>query len=74
MGKIKQVYMDKLIEPVPDRNPNRIFIYRRGEDDCIGIHFRNVSFKLTEDEFKEWQHEFGIAKQIVEQRDVFEDV
>lgn len=74
MGKIKKVYADNLIESSPDRSPNRIFIYKRGEDDMIGIHFRNISFKLTEEQFKEWQQAFKTAKAEFDKREVYEDV
>jgi hypothetical protein len=63
MGIIKKIYADQIINPKPDRQQNRIFIYQRGEDDQIGIHYRNISFKLTPQEFKEWQEAFKTARQ-----------
>ena len=74
MGKIKKVFVDKLINPVADRSSNRIFIYKRGEDSCIGIHFRNISFKLTEEQFEEWQDIFKKAKEIIEPKEILLDV
>lgn len=61
MGKILTTIEDKLILPVPDRNPNRIHIYKNhlGE---VTIHFRNFKIVLlTPEEIREWSQGFGVA-------------
>lgn len=61
MGIIKDIIEDRLIESEPDRNPNRIYIYRKPNDE-VSIHFRNIKITLiTPEEIKEWRDGFKIA-------------
>lgn len=61
MGKVKTVIEDRLIPSEPDRNSNRIYIYRKPNDE-VSIHFRNIKITLiTPEEIKEWREGFKIA-------------
>lgn len=60
MGKIKKVFVDKIIREIPDRNSNRIFIFEDGYG-TISVHFRNLKWTLTKEEFAEWQKTFKEA-------------
>lgn len=61
MGRVNRIIVDKLISPEPDRQPNRIFIYEGPEG--IAIHFRNVKWLLSKEEFTEWRRVFKEAKE-----------
>ena len=61
MGKVKNIIEDRLIPSEPDRNPNRIYIYRKPNDE-ISIHFRNIKITLlNQGEIEEWREGFRIA-------------
>lgn len=61
MGKVKTIIEDQLISPEPDRNPNRIYIYRKPNDE-VSIHFRNIKVTLiTPQEIQEWREGFRTA-------------
>ena len=52
MGKIAKNYYDELIDPVADRNSNRVRVYRAPNNE-ITIHFRNLKIVLhTEEEIR----------------------
>lgn len=61
MGKVAQTYWDKLIDPVSDRNANRVRVYRAPNDE-VTIHFRNLKIVLHNyDEIQEWKRGFTEA-------------
>ena len=61
MGQVSKIIEDKLISSTPDRNANRIYIYRKPNGE-ISIWFRNLKITLlTEEEIQEWKNGFKIA-------------
>ncbi len=60
MGKVIKKYYEELIPETPDRNPNRIFIFL-DQWNYVGIHFRNIKWQLTLEQFGEWQKVFKEA-------------
>ena len=61
MGVFKEIIEDRLIPSMPDRNSNRIYIYRKPNNE-VSIWFRNLKITLlTEEERKEWREGFKIA-------------
>lgn len=61
MGKVKDIIEDQLISPEPDRNANRIYIYRKPNDE-YSVHFRNIKVTLvTTQDIQEWREGFRIA-------------
>jgi len=61
MGVVSQIIEDKLISPSPDRNANRVYIYRKPNRE-VSIHFRNLKITLlNEDEVQEWRNGFKTA-------------
>lgn len=61
MGKVETTIADVLISEVPDRNANRIRIYRMENGEVI-IHFRNFKIMLlTPQEITEWRNGFAFA-------------
>lgn len=62
MGKVDTIIEDKLISLIPDRNANRIYIYRKMNLREVTIHFRHLKITLlAEDEIREWKEGFKIA-------------
>ena len=63
MGKILKTYYDELIDPVADRNSNRVRVYRAPNNE-VTIHFRNLKIVLhTEEEIQEWRAAFRQARE-----------
>jgi hypothetical protein len=61
MGIFKKIIEDRLISPIPDRNSNRIYIYRKPNNE-VSIWFRNLKITLlSEEEIQEWKEGFKIA-------------
>jgi len=61
MGEIKNIIDGKLISSDPDRNANRIYIYRKPNNE-VSIHFRNLKITLlNESEIQEWKEGFKTA-------------
>lgn len=61
MGKVEKLIYEKIIDPIPDRNSNRIRIHRAPNDE-ITIHFRNLKIVLhTREEQEEWSRGFKEA-------------
>lgn len=63
MGKIAKQLHEEVIDSVPDRWAEFLEI-----KDCdhntvnlVHINFRNMQFKLTHEEFREWQEGFKVA-------------
>ncbi len=48
MGKATTIIVDELIPLYPDRNANRIYIYRKKNKE-VSIHFRNLKMTLLKD-------------------------
>lgn len=66
MGKVEQALADILVDSVPDRNANRIRVYRKAGGDLV-IHFRNFKWMLIgEEEQREWVE--GFTKALAELR------
>lgn len=49
MGKVATIIVDKVISLNPDRNANRIYIYRKPNNE-VSIHFRNLKMTLLKEE------------------------
>ena len=61
MGKIAKTYFDKLIDPISDRNSNRVRVYRAPNNE-VTIHFRNLKIVLhTEEEIRDGRDGFRQA-------------
>ena len=61
MGKIKQVYAEKLISEIPDRHANRVKVQEAPNGE-VTIHFRNLKIVLlTKEEIQEWKQGFNQA-------------
>jgi len=61
MGQVSKIIEDKLVSPTPDRNANRIYIYRKPNNE-VSIWFRNLKITLlTEEEIQEWKNGFKTA-------------
>lgn len=61
MGVIKTILYEKLIDPIPDRNCNRIRVHKAPNGE-ITIHFRNLKIVLHDDmEIVEWKEGFKTA-------------
>ena len=61
MGKVEKVIYEKLIDPIADRNCNRVLVYRAPNDE-VTIHFRNLKIVLhTREEQGEWSRGFREA-------------
>jgi len=61
MGVFQKIIEDKLISSIPDRNANRIYIYRKPNGE-ISIWFRNIKITLlTPEEIEEWSEGFKVA-------------
>ncbi len=73
MGKVKDKIYDKLISEIPDRNSNRVRVYRKDNDEVV-IHFRNLKITLfTEPEIQEWKEGFKQALDILKEKDYFKN-
>ena len=73
MGKVAQTYYDKLISEIPDRNSNRVRVYRKDNDEVV-IHFRNLKITLfTEPEIQEWKEGFKQALEELRAKDYFKN-
>jgi len=61
MGKVSETYHDTLISDSPDRNANRVRVYRSPNDE-VTIHFRNLKIVLHDiHEIDEWRDGFNQA-------------
>lgn len=61
MGKATTIIEDRLIPPTPDRNANRIYVYRKPNNE-VSVHFRNLKITLCiEEDIREWKEGFRIA-------------
>jgi hypothetical protein len=68
MGIVKRTIADELIDPAPDRNVNRIFIFETPKGG-IGIHYRNLKFILSKPEnIEEFKNTFRLAREEFENR------
>ena len=73
MGKIKELLYEKLIDPIADRNSNRIRI-QRSPDNEVTIHFRNLKIVLhREKEIQEWKNAFKEALEKFEKENYLKD-
>ena len=73
MGKVKDILYEKLIDPDPDRNANRIRVHRAPNDE-VTIHFRNLKIVLhTKEEQEEWKNEFAQAFNKFEEKGYMKD-
>jgi hypothetical protein len=69
MGKVFEPIADALISPSPDRNANRIRIYRMENGEVV-IHFRDLKIQLlTPQERVEWREGFARALEEVKLHD-----
>ncbi len=74
MGKIGKSYYDKLISEIPDRNANRVRVYKKAENDEVVIHFRNLKITLfTKEEIREWKEGFAQALKTLQEKDYFKN-
>jgi len=64
MGKVATIIEDRLVSPSPDRNANRIYVYRKLDGPEVSIHFRNLKITLTENEIQKWKEGFRQALEI----------
>lgn len=63
MGKVLTTLYDELIDPIPDRNANRVRLYKAPNEE-VTLHFRNLKIVLhTPEEINEWKHGFQTALQ-----------
>jgi hypothetical protein len=73
MGKVQKTYYDKLISEIPDRNANRVRVYRKDNGEVV-IHFRNLKITLfTEMEIQEWKDGFTQALEELRAKDYFKN-
>ena len=73
MGVVKNIIEDRLIPSSPDRNANRIYIYRKPNNEVV-IHFRNLKITLLdEEEIQEWKRGFQIALEKFKKGDYFKN-
>lgn len=73
MGKVKNTVADVLVDPVPDRNANRVRVYEM-DDGVVVIHFRNFKIQLlTPMEREEWRTGFAIALEKLREEDYFKN-
>ena len=73
MGIFKNIIEDRLISPTPDRNSNRIYIYRKPNGE-VSIWFRNLKITLlSEEEIQEWKEGFKIALENFKKGDYFKN-
>lgn len=71
MGKVDQQIADVLISPTPDRNSNRIRVYRKDNGEVV-IHFRNIKITLlTPVERQQWKEGFEKALSELRQHNYF---
>ena len=71
MGKVQKTYYDKLISEVPDRNSNRVRVYRKENGEVV-IHFRNFKLTLlTDEEITEWRDGMREALRAFEEGNYF---
>lgn len=69
MGKILKTVADVLIAPTPDRNANRVRVYRKENGEAV-IHFRNLKVTLlTPEDILEWKAGFLAALTEVKAKD-----
>jgi hypothetical protein len=61
MGKVQHVVADKLIEAAPDRNANRLRVYRKENGEVV-IHLRELKIVLFPHEVHEWAYGFTVAR------------
>ena len=73
MGEIAQTIEDKLISFTPDRNGNRILIYKTPTGE-VAIHHRNLKIHLiSPKEISEWREGFKIALDNFKKGDYFKN-
>lgn len=73
MGKVDHKVADLLIDPHPDRNANRIRIYRM-ENGEVTIHFRNFKIQLlSPQEIAEWREGFTQALRTLREKDILKN-
>ncbi len=73
MGKVEKKIYDKLISEIPDRNANRVRVYRKDNGEVV-IHFRNLKITLfTEPEIQEWKEGFTQALETLREKDYFKN-
>lgn len=73
MGKVSKYYYDRLIDPIPDRNGNRVRVYEMDNGEVV-IHFRNLKINLlTEEERREWKEGFTEALKNLREGNYFEN-
>ncbi len=68
MGEVKHKLYEELIPAIPDRNPNRILIFKDGYG-MISVNFRNLKWHLKPEEFEEWAKVFEAALEKFEKQD-----
>ncbi len=68
MGQVIKKYYEQIIPETPDRNPNRIFIFYDGYG-LVGVHFRNLKWHLTPEEYEDWRRVFSTALENFEKQD-----
>lgn len=73
MGVVAKTYHDSLINPVSDRNNNRVRVYKMDNDEVV-IHFRNLKIVLhKQEEIREWRDGFTKALEKLKEGKYFEN-
>ena len=73
MGQIAKMIHEEIIDPISDRSPNLLRVYRAPNNE-ITIHFRNLKIVLhTAEEQKEWKEGFAIALKKLQEKDYFKN-
>lgn len=73
MGKVEKKIYDKLIPEIPDRNSNRVRVYKKDNGEVV-IHFRNLKITLfTDEEISEWKDGFKEALETLREKDYFKN-
>lgn len=73
MGQVFEKVEDKLIDPIPDRDANRLRIYKK-ESGEVAIHFRNFKLVLLDpQDIAEWRHGFTVALEELRKHDYFKN-
>ena len=73
MGQIAKMIHEEIIDPISDRSPNLLRVYRAPNNE-ITIHFRNLKIVLHSfEEQKEWKEGFAIALKKLQEKDYFKN-
>lgn len=73
MGKIDKTYADELLPDIPDRNANRVRVYKAPNGE-VTIHHRMVKIVLhSPEEIAEWRDGFREALAELQRMDYLKD-